>query len=107
MTSDQARLSAVHPAGSSPGAGTRLKAPRTATGHYCMPDPTVALTDKEIMRHIPAGSRVLDLGCGDGRLLENLREVHGCHVQGVELNRADILACLSRGVPVIHADLDR
>jgi methionine biosynthesis protein MetW len=85
----------------------RLKMPLIAAGRYCMPDPTVALTDKVIMKHIPGGSRVLDSGCGDGRLLEILRDAHGCRVQGIELDPRQLIACIGRGVPVIHGDLDR
>jgi methionine biosynthesis protein MetW len=91
----------------SDGRAARLKVPRLARGRYFMPDPTIALTDKEIMKHVPVGSRVLDLGCGDGRLLGILRDVHGCRVQGVELDGEEIIACVGRGVPVIHGDLDR
>ncbi|MFQ5730422.1 MAG: methionine biosynthesis protein MetW [Planctomycetaceae bacterium] len=72
-----------------------------------MPDPTVVLTDELIMREIAVGSRVIDLGCGDGRLLSAMREKHGCSVLGVELDRNAILAALARGVPVIQGDLDR
>jgi methionine biosynthesis protein MetW len=87
--------------------GARVKTPRIPGARYCMPDPTAALTDKEIMKHIPTGSRVLDLGCGDGRLLEILRDAHGCRVQGIELDPHEMISCIGRGVAVIHADLDR
>jgi methionine biosynthesis protein MetW len=91
----------------SPGSrGARLKGGRLARTRYFLPDPTRALTDKEIMKHVPEGSRVVDLGCGDGRLLEILRDVHRCHVQGVELDPQEIIASIARGVPVIHGDLD-
>lgn len=78
-----------------------------STNRYCMPNPTAALTDQVIMDQIEPGSRVIDLGCGDGRLLEKLREAHRCNVLGVELDLDEILAAVGRGVPVIHADLDR
>lgn len=73
---------------------------------YCIPDPGAALTDRVIHAHIDAGSRVIDLGCGDGRLLALLRDRHGCSVQGVELDVERMIAAVSRGVPVIQADLD-
>jgi methionine biosynthesis protein MetW len=72
-----------------------------------MPDPTAALTDQVIKNQIAPGSRVLDLGCGDGRLLQMLRDEHGCTVQGVELDLNGLLGAVGRGVPVIRADLDR
>jgi methionine biosynthesis protein MetW len=74
---------------------------------YCLPNSTEAVTDEIIREHIQPGSRVLDLGCGDGRLLAMLRDDHACTVQGVELDRDHAVATISRGVPVIHADLDR
>lgn len=77
-----------------------------AVQRYCMPDPTVALTDEIIMRQIEPGSRVIDLGCGDGRLLALLRDEHRCEVLGIELNHNRILGAIARGVPVIHGDLD-
>ena len=74
---------------------------------YCMPDPTTALTDQVIMDQIEPGSRVIDLGCGDGRLLAKLRDEHRCTVLGVELAIEELLYAVERGVPVIHSDLDR
>jgi len=71
-----------------------------------MPDPTVALTDEIIIDRIERGSRVLDLGCGDGRLLARLRDEHGCAVQGIELDIDQFLTTVARGVNVIQADLD-
>ena len=73
---------------------------------YCMPDPATALTDELIREQINRGSRVIDLGCGDGRLLELLRHRHGCSIQGVELDPDGILGAIRRGVPVMQADLD-
>lgn len=72
-----------------------------------MPDPRLAVTDEIIMSHIDRGSRVVDLGCGDGRLLEKLRDEHGCSVLGVELAFDQIIGAIERGVPVLQADLNR
>lgn len=73
---------------------------------YCLPDVAAAVTDVLIRQEIPAGSRVLDLGCGDGRLLSMLRDQHDCGILGVELDRERILSAISHGVPVLQADLD-
>ncbi len=74
---------------------------------YCMSDPLEKLTDETIIAQIPSGSRVLDLGCGDGRLLAQLRDTHGASIQGLELDRRQIIGAMHRGVPVVHADLDK
>ncbi len=55
---------------------------------------------------VPEGSKVLDLGCGDGALLSHLRESRGCVVRGVELSREGIASCVEQGIPVVQADLD-
>ena len=73
---------------------------------YCMPDPTAALTDEILLQHVDRGSRVVDFGCGDGRLLAKLRDAHGCNVQGVDLDPENVLAAIDRGVPVVRANLD-
>ena len=54
---------------------------------------------------IPEGSRVLDLGCGNGDLLQLLTE-KGCTGTGVDLDPGNVLECLRRGVNVIELDLD-
>lgn len=59
-----------------------------------------------IAQLVPNGSHVLDLGCGDGALLEHLFRRGECTGTGVENDLDAIQATLSRGVPVIKADLD-
>lgn len=57
-------------------------------------------------RNIPDGSRVLDLGCGDGELLNWLINRRGCTGTGVEREPAAVLAAISRGIPLIELDID-
>lgn len=73
---------------------------------YCMVNPETALTDEMILSQIEAGSRVVDFGCGDGRLLERLRDQLNCSVMGVEVDESEVMQTVGRGVPVIQADLD-
>jgi len=73
------------------------------------PDRPVAATrwqDEIIAREIPKGSRVLDLGCGDGALLERLMRDLGVSGQGLEIDPEAVFACVERGVPVMQTDLD-
>jgi len=57
-------------------------------------------------RLVPAGSRVLDLGCGDGALMAHLQATRGCTGYGVEIDDAKVLACLRRGVKVLQINLE-
>lgn len=56
---------------------------------------------------VPRGSRVLDLGCGDGALLDHLIREKGCDGTGVEISDEGFHACVARGVPVVVADIDQ
>jgi methionine biosynthesis protein MetW len=64
------------------------------------------LTMQAIARLVPAGARVLDLGCGDGSLLAYLRANRGCSGYGIEIDDDNLLACVQKGVNVIQLNLD-
>jgi len=55
---------------------------------------------------IPVKSRVLDLGCGDGDLLNKLIHEKQVDGVGVELYDKHIYECIGKGVPIIHGNLD-
>ncbi len=55
---------------------------------------------------VPQGARVLDLGCGDGALLAHLQTTRGCSGYGVEIDDANVHACIARGVNVVQLNLD-
>jgi len=56
---------------------------------------------------IAPGSRVLDLGCGDGTLLSGLVERKQVEAIGVEISQDMIVQCLHKGLSVYQADIDR
>ncbi|MCW5660921.1 MAG: methionine biosynthesis protein MetW [Burkholderiaceae bacterium] len=55
---------------------------------------------------VPPGSRVLDLGCGNGELLAYLGARRGCSGYGIEIADANVLQCVQRGVQVIQLNLE-
>lgn len=61
---------------------------------------------KLISEWIEPGSRLLDLGCGDGALLAYLAEHKAVRGYGLEIDADNVAACIARGVNVIQADLD-
>ena len=60
-----------------------------------------------IEKLIPAGSRVLDLGCGDGSLLHFLQSEKGVTGIGLEIDADNIESCIDKGVDVIEQNLDQ
>ncbi|MDR3451298.1 MAG: methionine biosynthesis protein MetW [Rhodoferax sp.] len=65
-----------------------------------------AATMASIARLVPEKARVLDLGCGDGALLDLLQRERGCSGYGIEIDDANVQACVKRGVNVIQLNLD-
>ncbi|MBI2313035.1 MAG: methionine biosynthesis protein MetW [Betaproteobacteria bacterium] len=59
-----------------------------------------------IARWVKPGTRVLDLGCGDGSLLKHLTEIRGVRGYGVDIDVENIVACIGNGVNVIQGDLE-
>ena len=62
---------------------------------------------REILRLVKPGARVLDVGCGEGELLELLIREKGIDGQGLEIGQAEVSACLARGLAVVQGDGDR
>ncbi|TCT03881.1 methionine biosynthesis protein MetW [Aquabacter spiritensis] len=55
---------------------------------------------------VAPGSRVLDVGAGDGELLDLLATTRGCDARGIELSREGVNAGVARGLAVIQGDAD-
>lgn len=69
--------------------------------------PNLRIDQAVIASLVSEGTRVLDLGCGDGLLLQYL--FHRKQVQGfgVEISHEGVHACIARGLPVYHGDIDQ
>ena len=59
-----------------------------------------------IADHIPRGSRVLDVGCGDGALMAALRDGRGVDARGLEIDGGNVAAAVARGLSVVQGDAD-
>lgn len=59
-----------------------------------------------IADNVPAGVRVLDIGCGEGDLMDVLRQ-RGVDVRGMEIDPELVEKCVSRGLSVVQGDADR
>lgn len=55
---------------------------------------------------IERGTRVLDVGCGDGELLANLTADKAIKGEGIEFDEAHVLTCVNRGLPIIQHDIE-
>lgn len=64
------------------------------------------IDQRTIDQWISSGSRVLDLGCGDGTLLRYLTDTKNVRGYGLEINPEGIQACIAKGVNVIEQNID-
>jgi methionine biosynthesis protein MetW len=67
---------------------------------------TLRIDLAQIADWVAPGSRVLDLGCGDGTLLAHLRDAKGCRGYGVELNDDHVAECVRARINVVQQNLD-
>lgn len=83
---------------------------------FAPPRPTVQAVAEEaanrvdldlIASLVEPGSRVLDVGCGDGALLALLERGRGVDARGMELSQAGVNECVARGLSVVQGDADR
>jgi methionine biosynthesis protein MetW len=71
------------------------------------PAPIVREDFREILRLVRPASRVLDVGCGAGELLELLRDEKAVDGRGVEISPEKTAQCLAKGLVVMQGDADR
>jgi len=60
-----------------------------------------------IAANVAQGARVLDVGCGEGELMEVLQRQKGCDARGMEIDAEAVERCVGRGLSVIQGDADR
>jgi len=61
---------------------------------------------KVIVDMVKPGSKVLDLGCGDGELLSLLIRQKNCHGTGIEIDEKAIYQCVARDLTISHGNID-
>ncbi len=59
-----------------------------------------------IAEMIEPGTRVLDIGSGDGTLIDHLYRTKGCDARGIEIDMAEVTRSVVHGLPVMHGDAD-
>lgn len=63
--------------------------------------------DRELItRLVPDNSVVLDLGCGDGSLLDELKRFRNVRGRGIDIDESNLIRCVERGLSVCQSDLD-
>ncbi len=55
---------------------------------------------------IASRSRVLDIGCGDGTLIDHLFKTKGCDARGIEIDMGEVTRAVTHGLPVMQGDAD-
>ena len=61
---------------------------------------------KVIAELLPNNTRVLDVGCGDGDLMNFLKKEKNIEVRGLELNQENVQQCILKGLPVIQGNAE-
>ena len=68
--------------------------------------PTLRKDLLRIAEMVPDGSRVLDVGCGHGELIEYLSRTKSVDARGIELSQGGVNACVANGLPVVQGNAD-
>lgn len=64
------------------------------------------LDQRLIAQMIEPGTRVLDVGSGDGALIDHLFRLRGCDARGIEIDMREVTRSVAHGLPVVHGDAD-